>query len=227
MRRTPHRETVLVHALADGELTPFEAARVRSHLAHCAACARELGDAVHLDDLGQRVAQLEQERRRCCYSEPVPALDGTLFGPDQPCFGCGPVHPFGFRLAFNEEGEELVTRFTPGPQHQGPPGLMHGGLVFTLADELAAWVIIARMGKFGFTAKFAGKLQKPTRVGLELTGRAKLLRSTGRTAEIEVRLSQAELQVYEGTFTFVVLDRAATEKLIGGPLPDAWAKFAR
>lgn len=83
---------------------------------------------------------------------PKPVLDGTLFGAEQPCFGCGPVHPFGFRLAFTEEGDELVTRFTPGPHHQVPPGLMHGGLVFTLADELAAWVVIARFGKFGFTA---------------------------------------------------------------------------
>jgi uncharacterized protein (TIGR00369 family) len=154
-------------------------------------------------------------------------LDGTLFGPQQPCFGCGPAHPFGLRLTFTEEGEELVTRFTPGEHHQGPPGVMHGGLVFTLADELAAWVIIARFGKFGFTARFAGKFQKPVRVGAEVVGRGRLVKSTGRTAEIEVRLSQGDLQVYQSTFTFVVLDREATEKMIGGPLPEAWAKFAR
>jgi acyl-coenzyme A thioesterase PaaI-like protein len=156
-----------------------------------------------------------------------PVLDGTLFGPDQQCFGCGPAHPSGFRLSFTEEGEDLVTRFTPTGHHQGPPGLMHGGLVFTLADELAAWAIIARFGKFGFTARFAGKLQKPTRVGVEITGRARVVRSTGRTAEIEVRLSQGEVQVYESTFTFVVLAREATEKLIGGPLPEGWTRFSR
>ena len=45
-------------------------------------------------------------------------------------------------------------------------------------------------------------------MGLELVGRARLLKSTSRTADIEVKLSQGDLQVYEGTFTFVVLDHA-------------------
>jgi acyl-coenzyme A thioesterase PaaI-like protein len=157
----------------------------------------------------------------------MPTLDGTLFGPGQPCFGCGPDHPHGFRLRFDEEGDEVVTRFVPGDLHQGAPGVMHGGLVFSLADELAAWVIIARLGKFGFTARFAGKFQKPTRMGVALVGRARLLKSTSRTADIEVKLSQGDLQVYEGTFTFVVLDHAACEKMLGRPLPESWARFAR
>ena len=65
-------------------------------------------------------------------------LDGHLFGADQPCFGCGPNHPWGFHLAFERDGEAVVTRFVPGDRYQGPPGIMHGGLVMTLADEVGA-----------------------------------------------------------------------------------------
>jgi acyl-coenzyme A thioesterase PaaI-like protein len=154
-------------------------------------------------------------------------LDGTLFGADQPCFGCGPVHPAGFRLKFSEEGEEVITRFTPTDGYQGPPGLMHGGLVFTLADELAAWVIIARLGKFGFTARFEGKLSRPTRLNVELVGRARMLRSTSRTAEIEATLLQENAAVFSARFTFVLLDLQATEKMLGRKLPEEWSRFAR
>ncbi len=154
-------------------------------------------------------------------------LDGTLFGKDQPCFGCGPRHPFGFHLSFVEEGDELVTRLTPDDRYQGPPGVMHGGLVFTLADELAAWVLIARLGKFGFTARFEGKLKAPTRLGVEIEGRARIARSTSRTAEIAARLSQAGQLVFVGSFTFALLDRGATEKLLGRALPPGWERFAR
>ena len=154
-------------------------------------------------------------------------LDGSLFGKDQPCFGCGPEHPFGFHLAFRQEGDEVITRFTPADKYQGAPGIMHGGLVFTLADELAAWVLIARLGKFGFTTRFAGKLQNPTRLGVELEGRASILRSTTRTAEIETRLTQQGKDVFVGTFTFVLLDKGAAEKLLGRSLPAEWARFAR
>ena len=153
--------------------------------------------------------------------------DGSLFGNDQPCFGCGPNHPIGFRLRFVEDGDELVTRFTPGENHQSAPGLMHGGLVVTLADELAAWVIIARLGKFGFTARFSGKLQKPVRPGVEVEGRARMTRSTLRTAEVEVGLRQGGELAYSGSFTFVLLDRAGAEKLLGKELPEEWRRFSR
>jgi len=154
-------------------------------------------------------------------------LDGSLFGDDQPCFGCGPKHPFGFRLRFREEEGAIVTRFMPGEAHQGPPGVMHGGLVFTLADELAAWAVIVGLGKFGFTVRFSGKLQRPVRPGVDLEGRADIPRQAGRTCDVEVRLSQKGEPVFSGTFVFAVLDTAAAEKLLGRPLPEAWRKFAR
>ena len=161
------------------------------------------------------------------YSSCMRELDGTLFGAAQPCFGCGPRHPAGFRLQFLDDGDAVTTRFVPGDQYQGPPGLMHGGLVFTLADELAAWVVIARLGKFGFTAKFEGRLSKPTRLGVEIAGRARIVRSTARTADIDAVLSQEGVDVFSARFTFVVLDRAATEKLLGRALPEEWERFAR
>jgi acyl-coenzyme A thioesterase PaaI-like protein len=154
-------------------------------------------------------------------------MDGTLFGDDQPCFGCGPNHPHGFRLRVREEGGEVVTLFTPRDTHQSAPNVMHGGLVFTLADELAGWAIIARLGKFGFTAKFAGKLQRPVRPGVELEGRARIVHSTGRTAEVEATLRQQGEAAFAGTFTFVLLDKGGAEQLLGGPLPESWLRFAR
>ena len=45
--------------------------------------------------------------------------------------------------------------------------------------------------------------------------------------KIAVELWQAGLVCVRGTFTFVVLEEAAAEKVIGGPLPEAWKKFAR
>ncbi len=157
----------------------------------------------------------------------MPQLDGSLFGADQPCFGCGPDHPFGFRLRFREEGDEVVTSFLPTAQHQSAPGMMHGGLVFTLADELAAWVVITRLGKFGFTARFNGRLQKPVRPGVELEGRARIVRSTTRTAEVSARLSQMGEPAFEGTFTFVMVDQGGAEKMLGAKLPEAWLRFCR
>jgi acyl-coenzyme A thioesterase PaaI-like protein len=170
-------------------------------------------------------------RGALCYVErmtpAVTPLNGWLFGAGQPCFGCGPDHPSGFRLAFEMEGDEVVTRFTPGPTHQGPLRLMHGGLISTLADETAAWVVLARLGKFGFTTKFEARFVKGVRVGVEAVARGRMTKHTSRIVHVRVLISQEQDPCFEGDFTFVLLDQSGAERLMGGPLPDEWLKYCR
>jgi acyl-coenzyme A thioesterase PaaI-like protein len=154
-------------------------------------------------------------------------LDGTLFGEGQPCFGCGPDHPIGFRLCFERDGETLVTRFTPEARYQGPPGIMHGGLVTTLADEVAAWAIIGLLGKFGFTAKIDVKLARAVRIGVELEGRSWVVKETPRIVDVGVRITQEGVECLSGELRFVIVDRKGAERLLGEHLPEAWNRFTR
>jgi acyl-coenzyme A thioesterase PaaI-like protein len=160
-------------------------------------------------------------------SEVLTPLDGHLFGPGQPCFGCGPDHPHGFRLVFEREGDEVVTRFTPHDRYQGPPGIMHGGLVSTLADEVAAWAVIGLMGKFGFTASFDAKLSRAVRIGVPLEGRGRIVADRRRIVDVGVRIAQSGEDAFTGQFRFVLLDQGGAERLLGGPLPEAWKRFCR
>lgn len=154
-------------------------------------------------------------------------LDGRLFGPEQACFGCAPHHPHGFRLAFRREGEAVVTEFVPGDHHQGPPGIMHGGLVATLADELAVWTILGLLGKFGFTASFEGRIQKPVRVGVAVRGEGRLEKAGPRLVDVRVSLTQEEASCFAGSFRFVLVDRHSAERILGGPIPPAWERFCK
>jgi acyl-coenzyme A thioesterase PaaI-like protein len=157
---------------------------------------------------------------------PVEPLDGSLFN-DNSCFGCSPGHPFGFHLKYEREGEGVLTHFMPTAQHQGPLGIMHGGLVSTLADETAAWAIIAKLGKFGFTTSFGCRLLRPVRINVATEARGWLTRETSRIVKVGVAVSQGGLECYTGDFTFVLLDAAGAEKMLGTPLPESWRRFAR
>jgi uncharacterized protein (TIGR00369 family) len=154
-------------------------------------------------------------------------LDGELFGTDQPCFGCGPRHPIGFRLRFTRQEDGVLTRFTPGQDHQGPPGIMHGGLVATLADECAAWALIAELGRFGFTTTFEARYKRAIRTGVEVEAGARIVDRSRRLVVVEVELRQQGEVAFTGRFKFAVLDRKAAERLLGGPLPDGWTRFSR
>lgn len=154
-------------------------------------------------------------------------LDGRLFGPEQPCFGCGPAHPAGFRLRFSEEGDDVVTRFVPGDGYQGPPGIMHGGLVATLADELGAWVLVMKLGKFGFTASMNLKLSRAVRTGVEVVGRARVAKNLRRVVDVSLELSQGDEAAVTGELRFVLLDKGGAERLLGRALPPEWERFSR
>ena len=154
-------------------------------------------------------------------------LDGTLFGADQPCFGCGPNHPFGFHLKFEQDGEAVVTRFVPGTQYQGPPGIMHGGLVMTLADEVGAWALLAFKEKFGFTASVEGKLRRPVRIGVETEGRAWIAKESSRVVRVEVRISQNNEECFVASLGFVLMDKFSAQKMLQGPVPEQWLRFCR
>lgn len=154
-------------------------------------------------------------------------LDPHLFGDGQPCFGCAQDHPTGFRLRFAREEAAVTTRFTPRPADQGPPGLMHGGLVMTLADEIGAWTLVGLLGKFGFTAQLTAKLRKPVRVGVEVLGRGVIRKPGARVVTVAVALEQAAGLVFEADIGFVLLDEQGAERLLGAPLPEAWRPFCR
>jgi uncharacterized protein (TIGR00369 family) len=154
-------------------------------------------------------------------------LDGSLFGDGQPCFGCAPDHPIGFHLKFTREGDEVVTRMTPGDGYQGPPGIMHGGLVSTLADEVGAWACIAMAGKFGFTVSFSARFLRGVRIGKELQARGRIVKLGSRFIDVEVKVTQEAQPCFSGEFRFLVLNKAGAEKMLGRPLPDAWERYAR
>ncbi len=166
---------------------------------------------------------------------PREVLDGHLFGEGQPCFGCSPDHPFGFRLKFEREdgdpsdarGPRILTRFTPDERYQGPPGIMHGGLVSTLADEVAAWALIGLEHKFGFTIAFDAKLRKAIRVGVPLVGRSFILEDRRRLYDVGVEIEQEGEVGYAGTLRFAVFDKHGAEKMLGRPLAPAWERFCR
>ncbi len=68
---------------------------------------------------------------------PEAPAPGTRLGSHyEHCFGCGPQHPGGLRIdAVAGTGLDVTAEFTVRPEHQGGPGLAHGGLLTTAMDE--------------------------------------------------------------------------------------------
>ena len=51
------------------------------------------------------------------------------------CFVCGQRNPYGLQLVFRLENNTIVADFQPREEHQGFPGVVHGGIVAAVLDE--------------------------------------------------------------------------------------------
>src|SRR5208282_1451046 len=90
--------------------------------------------------------------------------------PANHCFGCGGANARGMQLTFEQDdaARRIRGKFTIGPEYQGAPGYLHGGIIATLLDEVMAKV--SRFAKdHAMTADLTVEYRKPVPVGEELT----------------------------------------------------------
>ena len=84
------------------------------------------------------------------------------------CFGCGELHPTGLHLVAHAGADaDLTAEFTVTENHQGAPGLAHGGLLSLAFDEALGklmWLIRAP----AVTARLETDFLKPVPMGTNL-----------------------------------------------------------
>jgi acyl-coenzyme A thioesterase PaaI-like protein len=87
--------------------------------------------------------------------------------------------------------------------------------------------MVGVLGKFGFTAGLTAKLRRPVRIGVEVLGAGRVAKPGTRVVTTAVRLEQQGDLVFEADIDFVLVDERGAERLLGGPLPEAWRRFCR
>jgi acyl-coenzyme A thioesterase PaaI-like protein len=101
------------------------------------------------------------------------------------CFGCGPEHPTGLRLeAVSGEGLTVSAKFTVGKDHQGAPGLAHGGVLAAAMDE-ALGMVVWLLRKPYVTGRLETDYLMPVPVGSTLHIRTRCTGVSGRKAYLE------------------------------------------
>ena len=113
-----------------------------------------------------------------------------IIGQKQPnsrhCFICGLENPVGLKLKmYQTEPGVLETTYTAPEHFQGYPGVLHGGIVAAILDEVSGR---AHMGdpskpRFMFTGKLEVKYRKSVPVGKPLKIIGKAVKSKGKMAE--------------------------------------------
>ena len=113
------------------------------------------------------------------------------------CFGCGELHPTGLHLvAHVGEGADITAEFKVSENHQGAPGLAHGGLLSLAFDEALGklmWLLRAP----AVTARLETDFLKPVPIGTKLHISARITGQVNRKvySEAEGRLGGADGEI--------------------------------
>ena len=119
------------------------------------------------------------------------------------CFACGLENPIGLKMAFYQDEEgRVVAKFTTRDEHQGYPGVVHGGIVTALLDEVLGRVAIAAE-RWMVTGRLNIRFRRPVPIGETLTIVGEAVSWKKRTLEArgEIRLADGQVGAEaSGTF---------------------------
>ena len=126
------------------------------------------------------------------------------------CFVCGPGNAAGLNIRFRLDGDVCRAEFTPGDEHVGYDGVTHGGILFSLLDDVMANVVFLQ-GERCFTAKAEVRYRQPLPTGTLVRLEGWQERRKGRLAMLAGRVIRVddETIVAEASGRFMIDPAAA------------------
>lgn len=141
------------------------------------------------------------------------------------CFVCGRLNQAGLHMNFYQPAPgEVETSIRVPEQFQGYPGIVHGGIIAAMLDEVTGRSVMVDVDgkppRFLVTASLNIRYRKPVLVGTDLTLKGHLVKDTGRVATVRGEIyDQAGQVLAEGEAVLVnipeQLFKAPDEEVLG------------
>lgn len=111
------------------------------------------------------------------------------------CFGCGEGNPIGLKLKFEWDGRTARAEFTPGENHQGWSGYLHGGITTCVLDEAMGQTAMFA-GYNNVTARMQTRFRKLVPIGKKYIVKCNISRQTSRLIETEAKITDRDGTVF-------------------------------
>lgn len=116
------------------------------------------------------------------------------------CYGCGKSNPFGLKLNFQWDGKTASAEFTPGENHQGWAGYLHGGITACVLDEAMGWAAMFS-GLYNVTAKMQVRYRQIAPVGKTYLVACTISKHTKRLVETEATMTDRNGEIFAEGFS--------------------------
>jgi len=107
------------------------------------------------------------------------------------CFVCGPGNDIGLKLVFRIDDEICRSEFTPSAMHCGYDGVTHGGIIFSVLDDVMGnWIYLN--GIRAYTAKCDIRYKDSLPIGTPVTLEGRCTRQRGRLIVMQGKMIRAD-----------------------------------
>jgi uncharacterized protein (TIGR00369 family) len=136
--------------------------------------------------------------------------------PTNVCFGCGGANARGMKLTFEQDdaARRIIGRFRLGAEYQGAFGIIHGGVIAVVLDEVMGKVCRFR-GVRAVTAEMKIEYLKPVWVDTDLVVEGYEKEMTGRNLHLVGEIQDASGKVLARSRGRFVILGAAQKKQDG------------
>ncbi len=90
------------------------------------------------------------------------------------CFGCSTMNSYSLRLRFYLSENGCYTKCSIPDYLCGIDGVVHGGMIALLLDEVSQWTMIAQLGKIGLTREISVRFLKAVPTNTEIVVEARI-----------------------------------------------------
>jgi uncharacterized protein (TIGR00369 family) len=90
------------------------------------------------------------------------------------CFVCGSRNEAGLRLAIVYGNGEARAEFQPDARWEGYPGVVHGGIIGAMLDDLMFHAVYSVIKQVAVTASIEVRFRRPARIGDRLFCQARV-----------------------------------------------------
>ncbi len=105
------------------------------------------------------------------------------------CFACGKDNAIGLKLEFARSAEgEAEAVWRPAREHEGWPGVVHGGLLSTVLDEAMSHAVLAA-GLRAMTAELRVRFRETAPSGVDLRVKGWVVQRARRLVEAEAAVT--------------------------------------
>lgn len=124
------------------------------------------------------------------------------------CFVCGKDNPFGLNITFLKDKNEVRAELIPESKHQGFKGIVHGGILFSILDEIMGRTAVITKRVLTLTVEINIKYRKKAKVGEKIIFTAHMTQDLGRMIEAQGQVCKEDgTLLAEAKGRFIVLSK--------------------